>query len=69
MIISKKANDNDADQTARMRRLVCAFVVRKDRFSRDLAHIIFSIGTDRSGQTYINCHIVGKHMSRLFLVF
>ena len=27
MVLSKKANNKDADQTARMRRLVCAFVV------------------------------------------
>ena len=35
-------NDKGADQTARMRRLVWAFVVRKhpeDRFSRVEAHI------------------------------
>ena len=37
MVHSKKANNKGADQTARMRRLVCACVVRKlpkDRFSR-----------------------------------
>ena len=34
-------NSDGADQTAQMRRLVCAFVVRnpsEDRFSRDEAH-------------------------------
>ena len=29
MILSKKANNKGADQSARMRRLVCAFVVHK----------------------------------------
>ena len=28
IILSKKANNKGADQTARMRRLICAFVVR-----------------------------------------
>ena len=31
-------NNKGADQTARMRRLICAFVVRMDRFSHDIAH-------------------------------
>ena len=38
----QKANNKSADQTAQMRRLVCACVVRKppeDRFSRVEAHI------------------------------
>ena len=41
-ITFQKANDTGADQTARMRRLVCAFVVRKppdDRFSSVEAHL------------------------------
>ena len=42
MVLSKKANYKDADQTARMRRLVCICVVlqtREDRFSRVEAQI------------------------------
>ena len=35
-------NNKGADQTARMRRLICAFVVRiwHNRFSQDAAHMI-----------------------------
>ena len=39
----QKANNKDADQTARIRRLVCAWVIRntpKAGFSRVEAHII-----------------------------
>ena len=31
IILSKKANNKGADQSARMHRLICAFVVRKAR--------------------------------------
>ena len=39
------ANNKGADQSARMRRLICAFVVRiwQNRFSHDVAH--FSLCT------------------------
>ena len=43
MLLSKIANNKGADQTVRMRRLVCACVVLKHpegRFSRDGAQII-----------------------------
>ena len=48
LYFSKKAKKIGADQTARMRRLVCACVVRnppEDRFSRVEAHLkhMFSI--------------------------
>ena len=46
MILSKKANNKDTDQTARMRRLLCACVVRKppeDRFSRVEAQLVYVI--------------------------
>ena len=34
-------NNKEADQTARMRRLICVFVVRiwQNRFSHDVAHM------------------------------
>ena len=41
IVLSRQRNSKGADQTARMRRLICAFVVRiwQNRFSHDGAHM------------------------------
>ena len=36
----QRTTKEDADQTVRMCRLICAFVVRENRFSHDVAQII-----------------------------
>ena len=52
----QKANNKGADQTAWMRRLACACVVRnpEDRFSRDEAHYFIYCDLNRLLATFAN---------------
>ena len=64
----QKANNKGADQTARLRRLVCACVVRnppppppEDRFSRNDAHMTLYKGCVPAGAVFLHFWQVTEH--------
>ena len=65
------ANNKGADQTARMRRLICAFVVRiwQNRFSHDVAQMrhkqtVQTLHDQRPPDQGLRCFLTGNFYSK-----